>query len=137
MFRLRDKSSDGPMGVSSTRGVRVPDASKRTVYARMCTFGSWLASAGAFGFDACRVSVAIVELSDFGVGAREMLMTCSRPVRQIESMTSPLKKSISMDFNWMNRGCVSKSSEAKCNSGLWPGVDFGVYPLLMLRQSIQ
>jgi hypothetical protein len=23
-------------------------------------------------------------------------------------------------------GCVSKSSEAKCISGLWPGVDFGV-----------
>jgi len=63
---------------------------------------------------------------DSGVGAQETLMTCSSPGRHMESISSPLKKSMSMDFSWMNRGCVSKSSEAKCIRGLCPGVDLGV-----------
>jgi hypothetical protein len=31
-----------------------------------------------------------------------------------------------MDLSCMYCGWVSKSSEAKCMSGLWPGVDLGV-----------
>jgi len=60
-----------------------------------------------------------------GVGVQVTLITCSMPGRHIESITSPLKKSVSMDSSWMKRGCVSNSSEAKCINGLWPGVDFG------------
>lgn len=42
-------------------------------------------------------------------------------------MTSPLKKEMRRDFNWMKRGCVSKRGEAKCIMGLWPGVHLGVW----------
>ena len=61
-----------------------------------------------------------------GVGDKEMLMTYSIPARHIASIISPLKKSTRIDFNWMNRGCVSKSSDAKCINGRLPGVDLGV-----------
>ena len=81
----------------------------------MCTFGR------AEGAE----SVA-VEVREAGAGAQETLMTWSRPGRQMESRASPLKKSRSMDLSWMYCGWVSKSSEAKCISGLWPGVDLGV-----------
>jgi hypothetical protein len=47
-------------------------------------------------------------------------------IEAMESTTSPLKKSSNMDLSCIYCGCVSKSSEAKCISGLWPGIDFGV-----------
>ena len=90
------------MGVSSTRGTFDPEASSRMVYVRIWTFGRDEES-----------SVAIVDVNEAGVGAREMLITCSRPAKHIESTTCPLKKSTSMDLSWMNRGWVSKSSDAK------------------------
>jgi hypothetical protein len=52
----------------------------------------------------------------------------------MESTTSPLKKSSSMDLSCMYCGWVSKSSEAKCMSGLWPGVDLGVYYVYRLEE---
>lgn len=39
-----------------------------------------------------------------GVGPSEMLMTCSTPGRQMDSIVSPLKKDISMDLSWEKRG---------------------------------
>ncbi len=68
----------------------------------------------ASGLDAAApVSVAVVEFNVSGVGEREMLITCSMPVRQTASMTSPLKKSMNMDLSWMNRGWESNRSDAK------------------------
>ena len=52
-------------------------------------------------------------LRDEGVGAQVMLITCWMPGRHIDSICSPLKKEIRIDFNWMKRGWVSKSSDAK------------------------
>lgn len=75
--------------------------------------------------DAWSVDVAAVSVG--GVGPSETLMMCSRPARWMASTTSPLKKSISMDLSWMNRGCESKRSEAKWSSGLCPGVAFCVW----------
>ena len=43
-------------------------------------------------------------LSAAGVGAHETLITCSKPGRHIDSISSPLKKSIKMDLSCMNRG---------------------------------
>lgn len=48
-----------------------------------------------------------------GVGPREMLITCSIPGKQMDSIVSPLKKDISMDLSCEKRGWVSKRSEAK------------------------
>lgn len=49
----------------------------------------------------------------WGVGPSEILMTCSMPGKQTDSIVSPLKKDISMDLSWEKRGWVSKRSEAK------------------------
>lgn len=111
------------MGVSSTRGIRVPEDRRLVVYVLMCTLGR---EDGAGSWGGLRAAV-VVEVREEGVGAQETLMTCWRPWRQMESTTSPLKKSSSIDFSWMYCGWVSKSSDAKCISGLWPGVDLGVY----------
>jgi len=90
------------------------------VYVRIWTFGR---EEG----EPSEVLGAVVEVREEGVGEQETLMTCSRPGRQMESTTWPLKKSSSMDLSCVYCGWVSKSSEAKCISGLWPGVDLGVY----------
>ena len=93
----------------------------------MCTFGSDARSSVGVAVEDEACSVEVAALSVGGVGPREMLMTCSIPARCIASMTSPLKKSMSIDFSWMKRGCESNSSDAKCSSGLCPGVAFGVW----------
>lgn len=49
----------------------------------------------------------------WGVGPSEILMTCSIPGKQMDSIVSPLKKDISMDLSWEKQGWVSKRSEAK------------------------
>ena len=116
----------GPIGVSSTRGTRVPEERRRVVYVRMWTFGRFLTESES--------DVDVVPFDEGGVGESETLMTCSRPGRQIESITSALKKSINRDLSWMNRGWVSNSSEAKCIIGLCPGVDFGVCRPKFIRQ---
>jgi hypothetical protein len=85
------------------RGIRMPEESSLSVYVRIWTFGSVEASS-------CE---AVVVLREEGVGAQVTLMTCWMPGRQIDSISSPLKKDIRIDFNWMKRGCVSKSSDAK------------------------
>lgn len=118
------------MGVSSTRGIRVPEDRRLVVYVLMCTLGR---EDGAGSWGGLRAAV-VVEVREEGVGAQETLMTCWRPWRQMESTTSPLKKSSSIDFSWMYCGWVSKSSDAKCISGLWPGVDLGVLNSFMLVQ---
>ena len=83
------------MGVSSTRGMRVPEERRWVVYVRMCTFGSEEEGMGLFGL----LGLTVVVVRDAGVGAQETLMTCSMPERHIESTTSPLKKSSSMDLS--------------------------------------
>jgi len=68
------------MGVNSTLGTRVPEDKSRVVYVRMWTFGRLAtSSAGAL------LGYIFVEalLRDSGVGARVILITCSKPARQI------------------------------------------------------
>jgi hypothetical protein len=88
------KSSDGPIGVSSTLGTREPEASSRVVYVRRCTFGR----------EAVDEAASSAVFSPAGVGAQETLMTCSMPLRCIELISSPLKNEMSMDFSWTNLG---------------------------------
>ncbi len=75
----------------------------------MCTFGRE---------DVSSCDEVAVLLSEEGVGPQVILITCSIPGRHIDSISSPLKKEISMDLSWMKRGWVSKSSDAKCKRGL-------------------
>lgn len=81
----------------------------------MWTKGRFLVS--SCGLPLCglseRVGLAEAEVRAAGVGPSEMLMMCSIPVRQMDSISSPLKKSIRRDLSCVNRGWVSKSSEAK------------------------
>lgn len=111
------KSIEGPIGTSSTRGMRVPEARSLIVYALKCTFGRE---------DMSSWDEVAVLLSEEGVGPQVILITCSIPGRHIDSISSPLKNEVSIDLSWTKRGWVSKSSDAKCKSGLWPGVAFGV-----------
>lgn len=53
-------------------------------------------------------------------------MTCPIPANAMDSIASPLKSAMRCCFSWTKRAWVSKSGDAKCISGLCPGVDFGV-----------
>ena len=82
-----------------TTGVRVPDGASLVVYERMWTKGRFLVS--STGSRVCGLSVGtlLADVRDVGVGPSEMLMICSIPVRQMDSISSPLKKSIKSDFS--------------------------------------
>ena len=104
------------MGTNSTLGVRTPEARNFVVYVRMCTFGNAVVAeeedstneaevTDARGlelvdsvFEVERKVVVVASFRDAGVGPTEILMTCSSPRRDIESTSSPLKKSSSIDF---------------------------------------
>lgn len=96
------------MGVNSTRGMRVPDANNRVVYVRKWILGR---------VDRSSESV-IPARSEEGVGPTDTEITCCKPARHIESMTSALKRSIRSDFSCIYRGCVLNRSDAKCIIGL-------------------
>jgi hypothetical protein len=105
------------MGVSSTSRIRVPEERRRMVYVRIWTLTRFKDE----GSSDCMP----LQYKDGGVGARETLITCSRPGRHIESITSALKKSMRTDLSRMNRGLRSNRSDAKCIIGLCPSVDSG------------
>ena len=95
--RPRVKSREGPIGVSSIRGIRVPELSMRRVYVLRWILGSAFSSS----------SPAERE------GAREIEITSSSPFKQIDSITSALKNDIKSDLSCIKRGWESNSGEAK------------------------
>lgn len=103
-------------------GTLVFDDLSESVYVRMRIGGKSDESSSTLPAN----GAACVEPGGMGRGPSWMDITCSIPARAIESMASPLKRHRSRDFNCMNLGCVSKRGDAKCTSGLYPGVDFFV-----------
>ena len=77
--------------------MRVPEFKRLVVYVRMWTFGREERSSGPVWFRGVALREAL--LREVGVGAQDTDMTCSRPVRHIESIISPLKKDRSIDLS--------------------------------------
>ena len=75
------------------------------------------------------------EVEEEGRGPSWTDMTCSIPRSAIVSMASALKRLNRRERTCARRGCVSKSGDAKCISGLYPGVDFFVCKTVSSRFS--